>query len=243
MGIRAFEGISGWVHTGILLLIPLVYVGAVSYFSHQAIEESRVLLEISRFAFYGSDKVLHCVVFGGFSMVLCLSLSRVHGLIFPYSFVFCLAVCFALMDEVHQSFVAGRTFSIFDIVADVVGAGLGILFVKYRRRVVVVCLHITLIALLTVGCVSPTSNEMFDNAQQELVEEGPTSVTSLDEAETKPTKVGDKFVVKLTPSMVTSTPGDILSPTADFATMSVLTPSSEEAQLAVVTAPIEPEVV
>jgi len=77
------------------------------------------------FAYF--DKIVHICLFGGLGGVVGLGLhraghdySRVARTIGPT--LFCLA--YGLSDEIHQSFVAGRTFDLTDLAADVVGAAM-----------------------------------------------------------------------------------------------------------------------
>ncbi|HEX3282643.1 MAG TPA: VanZ family protein [Pyrinomonadaceae bacterium] len=45
-----------------------------------------------------------------------------------------LITCYALLDEFHQSFVPGRTASIYDSVIDVVGGLTALLLIRFRHR-------------------------------------------------------------------------------------------------------------
>ena len=73
------------------------------------------------------DKLVHVCLFGGLGGVVGLGLhraghdySRVARVVGPM--LFCLA--YGLSDEMHQSFIEGRTFDLNDLAADVVGAAM-----------------------------------------------------------------------------------------------------------------------
>ena len=78
---------------------------------------------------YVSDKLAHLVVFGA----LCfLTLRATHGGTRPLTpgpaaAAFFLVLLWGVLDEVHQSFVAGRDASAWDVVADALGAALAVL--------------------------------------------------------------------------------------------------------------------
>lgn len=48
-------------------------------------------------------------------------------------FIFIALVLFAISDEVHQSFVPGRTASVIDVVLDVLGIGLGLAVYRHFK--------------------------------------------------------------------------------------------------------------
>ena len=77
---------------------------------------------------YVSDKFLHLVVFGALCL---LTLRATHGglnplLPGPAAVAFGLVLLWGVLDEVHQSFVPGRYASLWDAVADAVGAGMAV---------------------------------------------------------------------------------------------------------------------
>ena len=76
----------------------------------------------------GWDKVLHA---GAYGLLAGLSIRAFHGglgrlALWPTVFALLLTVAYGMLDEVHQSRVAGRDASVFDWVADVIGAGLSV---------------------------------------------------------------------------------------------------------------------
>ncbi len=77
----------------------------------------------------GWDKVLHAVAYG---ILAGLSIRAFHGGLgrlapWPTVFALLLTIAYGLLDEIHQSRVAGRDASMLDWLADVVGAGLVVL--------------------------------------------------------------------------------------------------------------------
>ena len=136
------------------ILTPLAYACLVSYFSHQSLTNNDTVIEIGWMAFYGSDKILHALEFFGFTIVLVLSLQTLSSAILRYSLVFLLAGSLAFGDEVHQIFVDGRMFSVFDIGADLVGICVGILCMTYRRRVVAVGIAMAILPAYMLGSMA-----------------------------------------------------------------------------------------
>ncbi len=75
----------------------------------------------------GADKVIHV---GIYAILAGLSAWGFWGTRFSDRFVllFLLLLCFALFDEAHQFFILGREASFWDLVADVLGVFIGLLF-------------------------------------------------------------------------------------------------------------------
>lgn len=107
---------------------PAVLISAaIFYLSHQPVLPAPP----------GNDKVAHVIaytVLGGTYLRALWGATRLptYGML-GLSFV--LASLYGVSDEFHQTFVPGRTASLGDIVADVVGAalGTGIAYAVYRR--------------------------------------------------------------------------------------------------------------
>ena len=79
-------------------------------------------------------KAAHITVFGILAVLLCYAVSdRMGGRrVLVVAFV---ATClYAVTDEVHQGFVAGRTTSPLDVIVDSIGAGLGVAGWSARER-------------------------------------------------------------------------------------------------------------
>ncbi len=77
-------------------------------------------------SFFNADKLVHLVCFGGLAFwvgfgVEGLSPKRLWQILLPVIIV----SVYGVVDEVHQSFVAGRTASVFDWLADTIGAVMG----------------------------------------------------------------------------------------------------------------------
>jgi VanZ family protein len=72
-----------------------------------------------------SDKTLHTLAYSGLALVLIRALSRAawRGVTTTSLLAaFALTVLYGCTDELHQSFVPGRTSDVWDVVADTVGA-------------------------------------------------------------------------------------------------------------------------
>ena len=76
----------------------------------------------------GWDKVLHAAAY---AILAGLAIRAFHGglgrlALWPTVFALLLTVAYGMLDEIHQSRVAGRDASVLDWVADVTGAGLSV---------------------------------------------------------------------------------------------------------------------
>ena len=91
--------------------------------------------------FPGADKLVHAIMFGGFTFCIILDWNRRHG--WPAAIVradwlapFC-ASAFGIVTEIlQQEMHAGRSGDVWDLVADITGAFLtcgGCVFFKYKR--------------------------------------------------------------------------------------------------------------
>lgn len=81
--------------------------------------------------FNSADKLMHAVAYAGlatWARVATLGFSRA-GL-----WAFALAAGYGVVDEVHQSFVPGRSASVFDVAADATGAALAVLLIGYLGK-------------------------------------------------------------------------------------------------------------
>lgn len=81
------------------------------------------------------DKLLHLAEYFIFGILLSRafikSLSQ-FSVIKCYLFVVVIACLYGISDEIHQLFVEGREFSIYDIFADTIGGSLGALIYRFK---------------------------------------------------------------------------------------------------------------
>jgi len=89
--------------------LALVYCAAIMFLSHQS---NPISLPGS---FYSVDKFYHFIEFG-----LCAALVF-FAWAYNKKYILILIISFALSDEIHQFFIAGRTCSFFDFIADIIG--------------------------------------------------------------------------------------------------------------------------
>lgn len=102
-------------------IITLAYAGFIFYLS------SRTWNGAPMFPF--SDKVFHLVLYFGFGglTLWALRMTKLKGKGSIVYIAFLCVVLYGLSDEIHQLFVPGREFSLFDLLADAAGAAIGIL--------------------------------------------------------------------------------------------------------------------
>jgi len=89
---------------------------------------------IPQVQFILSDKLVHLMVYTILGVLLGWRLGKVRkdtkGLCWRNSFF--IGIFYAIFDEVHQIFVPGRQFDIWDITFDIIGLFIGILIIKNR---------------------------------------------------------------------------------------------------------------
>ncbi len=109
--------------------LPVVlYAGLIFYLSSLEQPMPAGGLEFER-----KDLVLHALEYFVLSALL------LRGLLYsavkrPYLFAIALSVLYGVSDEAHQLFVAGRVFSVGDIIADALGAFVILLFLLYENK-------------------------------------------------------------------------------------------------------------
>jgi len=82
------------------------------------------------------DKVLHLAEYGLFGILLARAMKGANPdikLQRLYFLVAAIALLYGFSDEFHQSFVPGRTCSIWDALTDGIGGFLGALFIRWHR--------------------------------------------------------------------------------------------------------------
>ena len=100
-----------------------------------------IITEISVFAYSNYDKIMHFILYTGFGIVLYLTMYFSGNPIlrkYAVILVLLIGVLYAISDELHQSYVPGRSASKADIVADTAGLVLsviitpGLIYIKKR---------------------------------------------------------------------------------------------------------------
>lgn len=92
----------------------LATLGGIFYLSHQP------SLDIVPPLFPYQDKVLHAVEFFILGLSLLMNMDILRGRR-RYLLMFSVGAAWALVDEIHQSFIPGRDCSLGDLVADLIG--------------------------------------------------------------------------------------------------------------------------
>ena len=80
------------------------------------------------------DKFVHLVEYGvlGFLFYRALKVSKLASRVFLLAMIF--SLLYALSDEVHQLFVPGRVFDLWDLAADSLGVISVALYLRYKQR-------------------------------------------------------------------------------------------------------------
>ena len=82
-----------------------------------------------------SDKTAHFLLYFGFGVALYFASMELKNYDIKYSLI--VGSLYGITDEIHQYFVPNRSFDIGDIIIDVIGVFLGIIFIWYlyiRRK-------------------------------------------------------------------------------------------------------------
>jgi len=77
------------------------------------------------FSFPGSDKIAHAILYAGLATVVSFGLWRSNETIRPalqFWIPIIFSIFYGLSDEIHQLYVANRTFDLMDLLADAIGA-------------------------------------------------------------------------------------------------------------------------
>ncbi len=118
---KFFKILSLWLPVAIYLAL-IYYVSSLSRFN---------------FGWHTRDFPLHVIEYCILSVLIVRAVNsgfreKVRIRVILLSFV--LAFAYAILDEIHQSFVPNRTSSLMDVTADAVGALLGIIAVCFIQR-------------------------------------------------------------------------------------------------------------
>lgn len=85
--------------------------------------------------FWNADKLVHMLCFAGLSFWVAFGAGTRGSVRFRHLFPVCFVSCYGIIDEIHQSYVPGRSCSVFDWCADTVGAVIGaIIFYQVSCR-------------------------------------------------------------------------------------------------------------
>ena len=84
--------------------------------------------------FFKSDKLLHILEYFIFGYLLLTSLYNKS--IYPFYLTLFIGIAFAFTDEIYQSTVYGRFSSFYDVIADIIGLILSIIFYKKISKII-----------------------------------------------------------------------------------------------------------
>jgi VanZ family protein len=111
-------------------LPPIGYMALIFYMSSQSLEEFQ-LPDV-----WNIDKVAHFIEYGVLGILWFRAINVVEESIPKAAIVASLiTLAYGISDEIHQYFVPNRSSSIFDVIADGIGAWVGILLYKRRYHV------------------------------------------------------------------------------------------------------------
>jgi len=80
-----------------------------------------------------SDKILHFSAYGILTVLLCFTIHFQEKIKWlskkPFLYTISIVMAYAILDEIHQSFIPGRSTELLDLLADFLGSLLGLLIV------------------------------------------------------------------------------------------------------------------
>jgi VanZ family protein len=111
-----------------LLILPwLLYSGLIYIVSSHSLER------LPRFTIFGWDKVIHMTEYAVYSFLAAIALEAFEEkdvTLNKLVLAFIITALFGASDEIHQLFVAGRSASVFDFIADLIGGMIGLFLFK-----------------------------------------------------------------------------------------------------------------
>ncbi|MEJ1383914.1 MAG: VanZ family protein [Candidatus Sedimenticola sp. (ex Thyasira tokunagai)] len=114
------------------LLLSLCWAATISYLSHQPGSGPD---EITPWLPGEIKNLLHLPIFGLFALLLWLGIKHhFQNIAWAFVAVLSLTAAFGTLDEWHQSFIPGRTASIEDIAADLVGGMIALSVALYWQK-------------------------------------------------------------------------------------------------------------
>ena len=116
--------------------LTLVYIPLILYWALLLMGTTLPAPDVPSFGV--GDKFTHFGAFFGLAVLLSFTLhyQNKYILLKKYFLIaaFIIATFYGFLDELHQSFIPGRSNELLDWLADLVGAGLGIIFVFYLMK-------------------------------------------------------------------------------------------------------------
>lgn len=116
-----------------LRLVPYA-LGVIAIWLVSSMERPPVPEEL---VFWNSDKLLHMLAYAVLASLALIAVHDIRPLRSAASITFAMSALYGCVDELHQSFVPGRSMSVLDLIADALGALLVaaafLAFVRLRR--------------------------------------------------------------------------------------------------------------
>lgn len=85
-----------------------------------------------------SDKAVHLIIFGLLGWLMARAIFQENNLFLHKNYFWVVLICiafFAILDEIHQLYIPGRSFDMLDWAADLSGACLFLLLFKKRHKI------------------------------------------------------------------------------------------------------------
>ena len=85
-------------------------------------------------SFWNADKLVHCICFAGLAFWVEFAVFSKEKITFSIIFAILFVCVYGIIDEIHQSFTPGRSASVFDWIADSLGAAIGSFLYLLARK-------------------------------------------------------------------------------------------------------------
>jgi len=110
----------------------IIYMGLIFYFSSQSIIYADAALK-EKGVFIGRW-MLHIIEYAILSLLLYRALIKTKFKKYNFALAVIISVLYGLSDEIHQLFVLGRAFDVFDLIFDFIGAVLMQILIKIKEK-------------------------------------------------------------------------------------------------------------
>lgn len=109
------------------LIISILYIGGIFMLSLRPVHGEYSIAKAILHNF------LHVPLYGGLAFFLIITLRHFLSGLYVYFSTFIIGISIALADEFIQSFIPGRTVSKMDLLLDLIGICLVVVFIKYLQ--------------------------------------------------------------------------------------------------------------
>jgi VanZ family protein len=98
-----------------------------------------VIARVHFIGFPNMDKIIHMILFLVFAFLFYISVFAINNpnnfVIYPIILTLAISIGYGLMIEIFQRFIPGRNYDLMDVMADGMGASIGLIIVIFRFKI------------------------------------------------------------------------------------------------------------